>query len=56
VPGLCDNCDSGSSYQFTVRSTVARVEPFAENRWRQQDIVDAGVVLRLGPPRRRRRR
>lgn len=52
VPELCDNCDSGRSFQFDLRDTVARVTPFAENRWRQASIVDTRAGLRFGVRRR----
>lgn len=46
-PKLCGPCDSGSSYQFTVKQTVGMVHPFAENRWRRPGLVDAEAPLRL---------
>lgn len=46
VPRLCRPCDSGSSYQFTVRRTARRVIPFIESRWRRPGLVDACAPLR----------
>ncbi len=47
-PKLCAPCDNGSSYQFTVKKTVGRIRPFAESRWREPDLIDAGRALRFG--------
>ena|GEM_PF-4094528 len=54
-PKLCEPCDGGSSYQFTVRQTIGKVHPFADNRWRQADLVDAGAALRFGTESQARR-
>ncbi len=51
-PRLCHPCDSGSSYQFTVKRTVRLVTPFAESRWRRPGLVDAEATLPLGGRRR----
>jgi len=47
-PKLCEPCDGGSSYQFTVRQTIGKVHPFVESRWRQADLVDARFGLGVG--------
>lgn len=52
-PKLCGPCDSGSSYQFTLKRTAGMAHPFAENRWRRPGVVDAEEPLRLGGERRR---
>ena len=51
-PKLCGPCDSGSSYQFTVKRTVFMAKPFAESRWRRPGLVDACAPLRPGGRRR----
>jgi hypothetical protein len=51
-PRLCNNCERGNAYQFTLRETVVQVTPFADSRWRQSSIVDTRAGLRLGVRRR----
>ncbi len=52
-PKLCGPCDSGSSYQFTVKRTVRMFTPFAESRWRRPGLVDAEAPLHLAGGTRR---